>query len=169
MIKKLIEVQKELKAPKDQENTFGKYKYRNCEDILEAVKPKLEKVGLLLTISDEIVNIGDRFYVKATASVTDGDKVISVSALAREELIKKGMDGSQITGSASSYARKYALGGLFCIDDNKDADSTNDGKNEVEHKCVVCNKPVADDIAEKSFKKYGAVYCSKICKDSQVK
>lgn len=115
----------ELKAPKGQYNGFGKYYYRNCEDILEAVKPLCQKYSAVLMISDEIVVIGDRYYVKATASLTnlddDGD-FIGASAYAREAESKSGMDASQITGSASSYARKYALNGLFCIDDVKDAD-----------------------------------------------
>lgn len=122
---KLQSIQMELKAPKGQYNSFGKYYYRNCEDILEAVKPLCQKYNAVLMISDEIVVIGDRYYVKATASLTDlgndGD-VIESEAYAREADSKSGMDASQITGSASSYARKYALNGLFCIDDVKDAD-----------------------------------------------
>jgi hypothetical protein len=120
---KLIKIQKELKAPKGQFNKFGNYKYRSCEDILEAVKPLCAEEGVQLTISDEIVMIGDRYYVKATATVTDGSEAASVTAYAREEETKKGMDSSQITGATSSYARKYALNGLFCIDDTKDADT----------------------------------------------
>lgn len=125
MNKKLMNIQSELKAPKGQYNSFGKYKYRSCEDILEAVKPVLAKHGCTLTISDSIMLIGDRFYVKATATLsdTDSDKSISVSAYARESQDKKGMDSSQVTGATSSYARKYALNGLFCIDDTKDADT----------------------------------------------
>ena len=122
-MKQLIEIQKELKAPKGQYNSFGKYKYRSAEDILEAVKPLLHKYGCQLTLSDDIVLVGDRFYVKATASITADGEAVSVSAFAREDLDKKGMDGSQITGTASSYARKYALNGLFLIDDTKDADT----------------------------------------------
>ena len=120
---KLIKIQKELKAPTGQFNKFGNYKYRSCEDILEAVKPLCAEEGVQLTISDEIVMIGDRYYVKATATVTDGSEAASVTAYAREEETKKGMDSSQITGATSSYARKYALNGLFCIDDTKDADT----------------------------------------------
>lgn len=120
---KLLSVQSELKAPKGQYNSFGKYNYRNCEDILEAVKPLLKKANLTLTINDEIVLIGDRYYVKATATVSDGETSISTSAFAREAETKKGMDDSQITGATSSYARKYALNGLFAIDDTKDADT----------------------------------------------
>lgn len=118
-------VQRELKAPKGQYNSFGKYKYRSCEDIVEAVKPLLNEQGLILTMSDEVVGVADRVYIKATCKVIDvanGD-VIETSALARESLTKKGMDDSQITGTASSYARKYALNGLFAIDDTKDADT----------------------------------------------
>lgn len=124
---KLAAVQAALKAPKGQYNSFGKYKYRSCEDIVESVKPLLKNNGLLLTLSDEIMLIGDRFYVKATAEVIDTKDCskITVSALAREEESKKGMDGSQVTGASSSYARKYALNGMFAIDDTKDSDSTN--------------------------------------------
>jgi len=120
---KLAMIQQKLKAPKGQVNTFGKYKYRSCEDILEAVKPLLN--DLVLTISDDIVEVGGRVYVKATVSINSGSGSISTTAFARESLDRKGMDDSQITGSASSYARKYALNGLFCIDDTKDADATN--------------------------------------------
>lgn len=121
LVSKLSDIQKNLKAPKSQYNEFGKYRYRNCEDILEAVKPMLN--GLVLTITDDIKQVSDRFYIVATASLTDGENTITNQALARESAVKKGMDESQITGTASSYARKYALNGLFCIDDNKDADS----------------------------------------------
>ena len=122
MDNKLIKVQAELKAPKGQFNNFGKYKYRSCEDILESVKPLLKETESQLTLSDEIVAVGDRIYVKATATFK-GDEETSVTAYAREPLDKKGMDTSQITGTASSYARKYALNGLFLIDDTKDADT----------------------------------------------
>ena len=121
----LMAVQAELKAPKSQHNSFGKYDYRSAEDIIEAVKPLLKENDLFLTMSDDIVQIGDRYYVKATVSVTDivtGESV-QTSALAREAAQKKGMDESQVTGTASSYARKYALNGLFAIDDTKDADT----------------------------------------------
>ena len=122
---KLITIQQKLKAPKGQYNSFGKYKYRSQEDILEAVKPHLASVGATLTVSDDLQYIGDRYYVKATATLYDesGEVIEQVSAYAREEEVKKGMDGSQITGTASSYARKYALNGLFLIDDTKDADT----------------------------------------------
>ncbi len=133
-MKELIEIQSELKAPKGQYNTFGKYYYRSCEDILESVKPLLKKHNCSLTISDDIVQLGDRFYVKATARLkNDNNEVEEVSASARETSSKKGMDDSQITGTASSYARKYALNGLFCIDDTKDAD-TDENKEESKSK-----------------------------------
>lgn len=119
----LLKIQQELKAPKGQYNKFGKYKYRSCEDILEAAKPICAKYGCLLTLSDEVVTIGDRYYIKATAEVQHGEEKQVVTAFAREEDSKKGMDASQITGTASSYARKYALNGLFCIDDTKDEDT----------------------------------------------
>lgn len=123
---KLGAVQSALKAPKGQENKFGGYRYRSCEDILEAVKPLLAENGLVLTISDEIVLIGDRYYVRASAAITDGETVEHAYGLAREPESRKGMDEAQVTGSSSSYARKYALNGLFCIDDTKDPDATND-------------------------------------------
>ena len=126
---KLIAIQAELKAPKSQYNKFGGYNYRNCEDILEAVKPLCAKHEIVPLLSDEIVVIGDRYYVKATAKVMDGKDEIETTAYARESLDKKGMDESQITGSASSYARKYALNGLFCIDDTKDADFMDNTQN----------------------------------------
>src|SRR6056297_1836370 len=124
-MKQLLTIQQQLKAPKGQYNAFGKYNYRSAEDILEAVKPLLKETDSILTISDELVQVGERYYVKATATITSGDKNFSVSGYAREEETKKGMDGSQITGAASSYARKYALNGLFAIDDVKDSDTTN--------------------------------------------
>lgn len=122
---KLLKVQTELKAPKGQYNSFGKYKYRSCEDILEAVKPVLEKNKLSLQLSDELEFVGERYYIKATATLLDieDNSTLSNTAYAREEEVKKGMDGSQITGTASSYARKYSLNGLFLIDDTKDADT----------------------------------------------
>lgn len=129
-MKRLLATQAALKAPKNQENKFGGYRYRSCEDILEAVKLLLLENGLLLMITDEPVLIGDRVYIKATATIMDAlgqtPDAISVSAYAREAESKKGMDEAQVTGSASSYARKYALNGLFLIDDTKDPDATND-------------------------------------------
>lgn len=129
-MEELIKIQSELKAPKNQTNKFGGYKYRSSEDILEAVKPLLKKYGCILTISDEVVQVGNRIYVKATSTISKGEHKITTSAFAREEESKKGMDASQITGSASSYARKYALNGLFCIDDTRDADATNNHDKE---------------------------------------
>ena len=123
MVDKLMRIQAKLKAPKGQRNTFGNYNYRSCEDILEAVKPLLAEEGCTLTLSDEIELIGDRYYIKATATLKSDKEEIQVSAYAREEQTKKGMDSAQVTGATSSYARKYALNGLFCIDDNKDPDT----------------------------------------------
>lgn len=124
-------VQSELKAPKNQKNTFGGYKYRNLEDIMEAVKPLLLKHGVVLTINDEIVQVGERIYVKATATFSDGSgSIYQATAFAREAESKKGMDEAQITGAASSYARKYAVGGLFLVDDNQEPDSTNKHNKE---------------------------------------
>lgn len=124
---KLLQIQSRLKVPKGQYNGFGKYKYRSCEDILEALKPLLAEVKATVTLNDEIVQVGERIYIKATASFIDIEdkQTITTTAYAREEETKKGMDGSQITGASSSYARKYALNGLFAIDDNKDSDATN--------------------------------------------
>jgi len=123
MNEKLVKIQQALKAPKGNFNAFAKYNYRSAEDILEAVKPLVHKQGLTLVISDEVVNVGDNNYVKAQVTLTDGETSISTYAFAREEVSKKGMDSAQITGSTSSYARKYALSGLFAIDDGKDADT----------------------------------------------
>ena len=131
-IEKIVAIQSELKAHKGQYNSFGKYNYRSCEDILEGVKPLLAKHGLVLTIQDSIDLIGDRFYVKATATITDGKEQLSTSAYARESLDKKGMDASQVTGATSSYARKYALNGLLAIDDTKDADTMDNSKKPVQ-------------------------------------
>ena len=182
---KLMNVQAELKAPKGQYNSFGKYNFRSCEDILEAVKPLLKANKLSLNISDEIILIGDRFYIKATATVTDveSEDKTSSSALAREDETKKGMDLAQVTGSVSSYARKYALNGLFCIDDNKDSDSTNThgkegkkadkqpnkeeqpnkegkkGSNQPYNLCTGCSKEVNENIAKFSNNKYKKILC----------
>lgn len=127
IFEKLSAVQTELKAPKGQYNSFGKYKYRSCEDIVEAVKPILARRKAVLTITDDVLMVGERHYVRATTHFIDtetGDE-INTTAYAREEETKKGMDGSQVTGASSSYARKYALNALFAIDDTKDSDSTN--------------------------------------------
>ena len=130
---KLMKVQSKLKAPKGQYNSFGKYSYRSCEDILEALKPLLAEVEAIVNVSDEVKLIGDRFYVEATAMFLDcetGDSIVA-KAYAREDESKKGMDLAQVTGSVSSYARKYALNGLFAIDDNKDSDATNTHGKEI--------------------------------------
>ena len=129
---KLLEIQTELKAPKSQYNSFGNYKYRNCEDILEALKPLLAKVKAAVVITDEIVNIAQRFYVKATVRLinVENEEVIETSAYAREPENKKGLDESQITGSTSSYARKYALNAMFAIDDTKDSDYAPDSNSK---------------------------------------
>lgn len=125
-MKELVKIQTELKAPKNQYNAFGKYKYRSAESILEAVKPLLKETGCQLTLSDDVKAVGDRVYICSTACITNGSgTMVQVTAYAREEEAKKGMDASQITGTASSYARKYALNGLFAIDDTKDADALN--------------------------------------------
>lgn len=141
-ISKMVAVQNRLKAPKGQYNSFGKFKYRSAEDILEAVKPLLQEYQLFLKLSDEVVLIGDRYYVKACAFLYDADgESTCVTAYAREDDDKKGMDGSQITGTASSYARKYALNGLFLIDDTKDADTD-------EHKRQQQEEPQEEDYMQ---------------------
>lgn len=140
---KLLNVQAKLKAPKNQFNKFGGYNYRNCEDILEAVKPICKEVNALVYLSDEIVMIGDRYYVKAIAYFVDVEngEVLVAQAFAREEESKKGMDGSQVTGASSSYARKYALNGLFDIDDTKDSDTTNTHGKDTDDKTKEQPKP----------------------------
>lgn len=128
----LAEIQAKVKAPKGQFNSFGKYHYRSAEDILEAVKQVINPMGFYISISDSIVVQGDRFYVQATATLSNGTETYTSTAFAREEESKKGMDGSQVTGASSSYARKYALNGLFALDDTKDSDATNThGKEQV--------------------------------------
>lgn len=142
---KLLNIQLELKAPKSQYNGFGKYSYRSCEDILEALKPCLKQFNLTVILTDNLVEVNGRNYVQATVTLIDIDdpkQQIVNTAFAREEETKKGMDGSQITGASSSYARKYALNGLFAIDDNKDSDSTNKGE-EKKTKDKVEAKPVS--------------------------
>lgn len=129
LYEKLCSIQVELNAPKSKTNTFGKYNYRSAEDILEAVKPHLKKNGVVLTITDDLVEMAGRVYIKATAKLSDGIAVIETQAFAREPEDKKGSDQAQVTGASSSYARKYALSGLFCIDDNKDPD-TNEWREE---------------------------------------
>jgi hypothetical protein len=147
-MKELIAIQSKLKAPKNQFNSFGDYKYRSCEDILEAVKPLCVAEGVLLTITDEVIGIGNRVYIKATATVTKGDVSLSVSAYAREAENKKGMDDSQITGSASSYARKYALNGLFLIDDTRDADTRDNSQQEIAYITDEQKSTLLDMIAD---------------------
>lgn len=192
-MKRVAKVQAELKAPKGQFNSFGKYKYRSCEDILEAVKPLNNANGLVLTVCDSIVECAGRIYVEATATLydTDSDQTLSNRAYAREPDEKKGMDDSQVTGTASSYARKYALNGLYCIDDTKDAD-TDEHKNEsvartekAEYRippkddvpvlCEGCGKRFsdyfdgnnlikADALAKRSAKKFGKALCPNCAK-----
>lgn len=133
VLKKLVKIQQDLKAPKGQYNSFGKYKYRSCEDILESVKPLANELQCVVLVTDDVQQIGERYYIKATAILTDAEtgESLSNTAYARESQEKKGMDESQITGTASSYARKYALNGLFAIDDTKDAD-TDENKQQQE-------------------------------------
>lgn len=169
----LAAVQAALKAPKSQYNSFGKYKYRSCEDILEAVKPLLKEHGLTLVLYDELTECGGRIYIEANVRVTDiesGDS-ISACAFAREPETKKGMDDSQITGTASSYARKYALNGLFCIDDTKDADTEESrGREQAGPSCAQCGEEIkavihkgtlydAESIARKAADTYGKPLC----------
>lgn len=155
---KVVAIQSKLKAPKGQYNSFGKYNYRSCEDILEGVKPLLSKNELVLTIEDSIEMIGDRYYVKATATLSDGTNSISTSAYARESLDKKGMDASQVTGATSSYARKYALNGLLCIDDTKDADTMNNAKQDTQESVYNWNtlkaRATQGGISETDLKHY---------------
>ena len=178
IINKLLAIQQALKAPKDQFNDFGKYSYRSAESILEAVKPLLREQDCCLVLNDEMEQVGERIYVKATATIVDSgnkDSFISVSAFAREEESKKGMDASQVTGAASSYARKYALNGLLCIDDNKDSDFTNTQTKEQKKapetpvkaansflpKCADCGAEIPDNVHDYSVKKFGRPLCRK--------
>jgi len=163
---KLLAIQNELKAPKSQYNNFGKYNYRNCEDILEAVKPLLKQNKATLIIGDEIVEVIGRYYIKATAKLIccESGELLENSAFAREEETKKGMDGSQITGASSSYARKYALNGLFAIEDTKDSDTPNNNGKSI--KCEKCKKEIVhargktpSQIADGTKNKYGKVMC----------
>lgn len=187
---KLSAIQAELKAPKNQHNSFGNYNYRSCEDILENVKPICRKNRTTLVLSDTLENIGERYYIKATAELIDLDEKasIQVSAFAREEESKKGMDGSQVTGASSSYARKYALNGLFNIDDTKDSDYTNGigsqaapqqqkapapkaaypakqtaptnaSDGDFQPTCANCGKPISIKVHDYSAKKFGAPLC----------
>lgn len=150
----LVYIQTHLKAPKNQFNKFGGYRYRSCEDIMEALKPLLLERDCILTMSDDIIQVGDRVYVKATATLTTSEGVqYSNTAFAREAESKKGMDESQVTGTASSYARKYALNGLFCIDDTKDVDALNTSKEYTEPQQKSQTADVAQAIAEVSSAK----------------
>lgn len=171
---KLVKVQSELKAPKSQYNSFGKYSYRNCEDILEALKPILNEVKAIVNISDEVVLIGDRYYIKATVKFIDAEtgEMVEASAMAREEETKKGMDASQLTGSTSSYARKYALNGLFAIDDTKDSDTTNTHnkcedkitENQVKRLFIIAKGKDTDKV-KNIVSKYGFSSSKDITKD----
>lgn len=151
---RLLAIQSELKAPKSQYNSFGKYNYRNCEDIFEAVKPLCVKHGAVLKLSDNLVQVGERYYITATATLANIEnpvEVISTTAFAREEAEKKGMDGSQVTGASSSYARKYALNALFCIDDTKDSDTTNIGGGTKYEAKPAGNSPTKAETQETIF------------------
>lgn len=171
---KLIKIQQELKAPKSNTNSFGNYKYRSAEDILEAVKPLVHEQGLTLVLSDEVVNVGEANYVKATVEITDGDARTFVHAYAREAVTKKGMDDAQITGSASSYARKYALSGLFAIDDTKDPDG-HDNREVAPTPKRVDTLAIAKDNLNKMLEEYGhdntvkkKLYINKVLEKSTV-
>lgn len=186
-LKRVADLQHELKAPKGQTNSFGGYRYRSCEDILEAVKPLLHKYGCVLTVSDELEQAGERYYIKATATLrdTESGEAVSNSAYAREAAQKKGMDESQLTGATSSYARKYALNGLFCIDDTKDADTDDYIKTQQkaeerrEIRCERCGKEVhpvkkrdgsiwdVKDMETYSRLKFGAIFCGDCMKAAQ--
>lgn len=161
---KLSAIQMELKAPKGQYNSFGKYSYRSCEDILEAVKPLLSKNGLTLLLTDEPVAVGNRVYIKATARLIGGEDNIEVTAYAREPEDKKGMDTSQVTGTASSYARKYALNGLFLIDDEKDADTDEYKKQTVKDASLTC--PKCGKVIKDYKKSDGTITPAKVVYDS---
>lgn len=151
-MKELITIQSELKAPKSQFNKFGGYKYRKAEDILEAVKPLLNKQKCTLTITDDIVMVGNRIYVKATATIkNEKGECETTTGWAREEESKKGMDGSQITGASSSYARKYALNGLFAIDDNQDSDAANEVQHQEAQQQTQTQQPAAQQPATSPF------------------
>lgn len=151
-MKELIAIQSELKAPKSQFNRFGGYKYRKAEDILEAVKPLLNKQKCTLTLTDDIVMVGNRIYVKATATIkNEKGECETTTGWAREEETKKGMDGSQITGASSSYARKNALNGLFAIDDNADSDTTNEGQHQAAQQQTQTQQPTAQQPATPQY------------------
>lgn len=148
-MKELLNIQQQLKAPKNQRNKFGGYNYRSCEDILMAAKPLLAENKCVLTIVDDIVCCGNRIYVKATATITNAEgQSVSTTAFAREEESRKGMDASQLTGATSSYARKYALNGLFAIDDNKDADALNTHGKKAEAQEPEVHPDILEAIAQ---------------------
>jgi len=188
--KKLLTIQSTLKAQKNQYNSFGKYHYRNCEDILEGVKPLLLENECVLIMSDEIIQVGDRYYSKATVTLLDVETEESVvnTSEAREEESKKGMDGSQVTGASGSYARKYALNGLFAIDDSKDSDTTNSGdkedlksnkppnnkpstepEGETQYSCYYCKTSLTEKIYNYSVGKFKVGLCMKCQKLAQEK
>lgn len=150
LIKALAEIQSEVKVNKELKNNFGNYNYRNVEMILAEVKPLLAKHNLILTLKDEIVSVGSRFYVKAIATITNGTHSVETTAYAREDEAKKGMDLSQLTGSCSSYARKYALGGLLLLDDNKDIDSLDNTQNHAKPTQRAVSKPSEDALLQKA-------------------
>lgn len=160
----LQKIQSELKAPKGQYNTFGKYNYRSAEDILEALKPVLATHGASITLTDDLVMVGERYYIKATAALHVGDEVVTTSGYAREEAEKKGMDGSQVTGASSSYARKYALNGLFAIDDTKDSDTTNTGENTTHAEPLTYETALAYTI---TFGKYNGKTLREVYKEDR--
>lgn len=171
-IEKLKKIQSELNAPKDAFNTFGKYYYRSAESILKAIKPLLAETGLVLTVSDDIISVSDRIYVKATAKITDGEHTVETSALAREPLNKKGMDDSQITGAASSYARKYALCGLLAIEDNKDVDALPPEDNNYQRKPLdlkAYQKAIEQVETFDDLKKYFAAAYKKASEEQKAK
>lgn len=169
-MKELIEIQSRLNVPKCQYNRFGKYKFRSCEDILAAVKPLLKEVRCTLTISDDVIMIGSRIYIKATAVLTNSsNEVVMTTAFAREEEQRKGMDGSQVTGTASSYARKYALNGLFAIDDTKDADSLNDSPQYTQPKEQEQHLPTPADEDGNSLIDIYNVYAKPAIEQAQTK
>ena len=167
-MKELISIQSELKAPKSQYNKFGGYKYRKAEDILEAVKPLLAKQKCTLIITDDVVLIGNRIYVKATATIkNEKGECETTTGWAREEETKKGMDGSQITGASSSYARKYALNGLFAIDDNADSDTTNDGQHQTAQQQTQATQQTASQQFNSNDLNEGLAYLSRcVSKDN---
>lgn len=166
LVTSLAKIQAQLKAPKTQYNSFGKYNYRKAEDILEAVKPLLAAEGLVLTLTDKLELIGDRYYVKANAMVGNANSdSIYCEAYAREEEHKSGMDAAQVTGSASSYARKYALNGLFCIDDTDDPDTTNDGTSPIPTLPIGQYNAIVDAYAKGQKTKDGGDYRETLIKN----